>query len=343
MNSDSNRDDGQRASETQASHRPRAPLPWLGDFFLRDHEAEVRRIPADTRATLARRTDVATQRLQSAHILWASEQTAEALRLGEAALEEALQVAELAAALHTRRAPESLAAGATDFAARATRALADLGVDAGTRVEVETTGLGGRLPERNQDLGPADRRRFSAITRTAALLLEAARPLAHSPKDVKLRRLGRIATLALATLAVVLGLQRWFAVDERFTITASGSYDPSKFGPDKAADRDPKTEWLLPSRAPGWVDVKFSRRDLRQVTVRNAQNPPFADRGTRNFRLELYREANLVHSSKHAFTSLDGEPQTLTLPIEGDEVDGLRIVVDEYHKAGGGLSELSWR
>jgi hypothetical protein len=339
---------GGRATNTGAA----GDSAWLSDLLLRRHEANLRRIPSATRAELIRRCEVGLQKLQAARILWASEQTAEALQLAAVALVVGVDAAELAAASLTGRTTGDLStpstmssAASSDLAARATRALVHLG--AGDQA-IAITGIAAALvntpaPDRNDDVTSAHRRTFAALTAATAALLDAAKPLAETPANVKLRRLGRLATLGLLALVGALAIQRAFAVDESFTIAASGSYDAIKFGPDKAADRDPKTEWLLPSRATGWVEVKFSRRDLRHVHLRNAHNPPFADRGTRSFRLELYREGHLVHSSKHAFSRFDAEPETLELVIKGDDVDGLRILIDDHHKNGGGLSELSWR
>ncbi|HEY0715591.1 MAG TPA: hypothetical protein VGF45_23115 [Polyangia bacterium] len=348
---------------TPAGARPAAEGAAAGgfasDFLLRHHQALVRRISPTVRADLIGRHALALQKLQAAQILWASEQTAEAWQLAETALGFASAIAGSAAGLAGAEADATnVAAGDADpgsldastssssTTARGARALTRLGAHGPAIRMVERAAAlmaACSAPVRNAEVTADHRRAFAAMTKATAILLDAARPFADSPTTVVLRRFARIGTLALIVLVVVLGLQRAFAVDERFTVSASASFDPATFSADKATDGDPKTEWLLPSRSRGWIEAKFSRRDLRQIHVRNAQNRPHADRGTRGFRVELYREGNLVHSSKHAFTRFGGDPEELDLLIKAEDVDAIRIMVDEFHKVGGGLSEFRWR
>jgi hypothetical protein len=333
-----------------ASHLS-SPSPWAaiverlrdaaGIFLLADALALARRLDPGAQADLAAQLALIAQKQASAEILAASDQVAEALTLAEEAVALVLQAAAEPAL--------SAAIGAEPAAADDPRpswaaTLAGLGAGPGSIERLAAAQLAAQEPRPalNHAVTPALQERTRLALAAAKGAARRLMKLAQPPARVMARRRLRIGCAA----ALVLCAMAWIVVGQldngMIGITASASYDQTTHGPTKAVDGDPTTEWLLPSRAAGSLEVHLRPRRLHEVRLRNAHNAGYNDRATHGFHIECYREGKLVTKVAGSFAKFEAAPAWIKVPIDARNVDTLKIVVDSYHKSGGGLAEISW-
>ena len=310
-------------------------------LLLRGDEAWARRLAEGDRQVLFTHVARARQKLESARLLWAHEQYVEGLRLAEESVKESLRAAEfarsvLATDLGRGDSGAMLATGAPLWA----DVLQALGATADD-IQDATIAIGGPLgqgPSWNGDLRPEHRRFFRSATRVADTALELLSPLVTEPAKIVtarwVRLFGIVAVLGAFAAAAL-------AVKKKVEVRASASYDEVKFDASKVMDKDPKTEWLLPSNVQGWIEMSFQPRTVKAVKVLNASNPPHNDRATQDFKVELYRDKKLLSSTKHKFEKLVPNPEWMSLPVPEQKVDAVRIVIESHHKSGGGIAELA--
>jgi hypothetical protein len=307
-----------------------------GAFLLRDAEGWARKLDEGDRKLLFVQLARAQQKLESARLLWAHEQYVEGLRLAEESVNEALRAAELGAGVlagvpqgGTVRPPWG-------------DVLNELGAsqDELDEAVVASGGPMGTRPTWNGELRPENRRYFRQATRVAESVLERLSPLVSAPRKIVVARWVRVAgAIAVVAAALFTFVSLWTAVDVR----PSASFSEVLHGPKNLIDGNPKTEWLLPNNITGWVEVSFRPRKLTKVAVMNARNLPYNERGTQDFRIELYRDKKQVFTSKQKFPKFDEKEAWITVPVPGLSVDTIKLVIESHHKVGGGFAELSWR
>jgi hypothetical protein len=307
-----------------------------GAFLLRNAEGWARKLHEGDRKVLFAQLARAQQKLESARLLWAHEQYVEGLRLAEESVNEALRAAELGGGvLEGLPTKDSVRPPWADV-------LSELGA---SQDELDDTliaagGPMGTRPTWNAELRPENRRYFRHATRAAETVLERLSPLVSPPRKIVLARWVRVGgSLAVVAAALLTFLSIWTAVDVR----PSASFSEVQHGPKNLIDGKTNTEWLLPNGVGGWVDVSFRARKLTQIAVMNARNLPYAERGTQDFRVELYRDKKQVFTEKRKFPKFDEKESWLTVAVPNLEVDTIKLVVDSHHKNGGGFAELSWK
>jgi hypothetical protein len=310
-------------------------LDWV---WLGDSERWARRLPEGERQVLLAQVTRGRQKLESARLLWAHEQYVEGLRLAEESVVESLRAAEQAAPVmpptgngHFRSAVRPLWADV----------LAALGA---SQHEIEEAiaaagGFIGSRPTWNGDLRPENRRYFRSAIRTSEAALEHLAPLVMAPRRIVISRWLRIAAVFGAVAA---GAAATMSVRNAVDVRASGSFNETQYQAGKAVDDNPNTEWLLPSNTAGWIEVGFRPRTIKTVRLLNSRNPPHHDRASRDFRVEGYLEKRLVYSSKHTFATFEADPKWMIVPVTPMRIDTLRVAIDNHHKVGGGLAELSF-
>jgi hypothetical protein len=320
---------------------PSAASPGLlggitGSFLLRSAEGWARKLDEGERQVLAGQVTRAQQKLESARLLWAHEQYVEGLRLAEESVNEALRAAELGAGVL-----EGIPPGATVRPPWGD-VLTELGASQDDLDEalIAAGGPMGQRPAINTDLRPETRRYFRQATRVAESVLERLSPLVARPRKIVLARWVRVVgVLAVAVAALATFLSIWTAVDVR----PSASFSEGQHGPKNLVDGNKSTEWLLPNALAGYVDVSFRARKLTKVSVMNARNLPYAERGTQDFRIELYRDKKQVYASKQKFPKFDDKEAWITVDLPGITADTIKLVIESHHKNGGGFAELNWK
>jgi hypothetical protein len=161
-----------------------------------------------------------------------------------------------------------------------------------------------------------------------------------SPRTRRRRRLGAGAAVAvLLVIGLVTGIKLWSGP----IASASDSccYDHAAA---LAVDGVDATEWLLPDRTPGWLQVSFrSPRGMHRVHLLNSHNRHYMDRASERVRVTAFSDEGPVGSVEGRFDSISPEPSALDLPLVAEHVTYLRIDVLSYFRNGGGLAEVEVR
>ena len=148
----------------------------------------------------------------------------------------------------------------------------------------------------------------------------------------------RTLPLLAAALIVAFGVR-----PPPLRVTASSRY-AAHYDPARVIDGDVKTEWLLPDRHPGWIELQFrAARPIRTLFITNAMNLPYRDRATLGFRVEVFDGPRLtaVHSGELPPPRADAQgPETHGVPIQVQRADRVRLAVESHFGLGGGLAEI---
>ena len=160
-------------------------------------------------------------------------------------------------------------------------------------------------------------------------------------RDLLWTRIARIGTASVLTLGVVAGLYFALRTPQGTFAEASDTWGQSpSFAPSNIVDGSTSTWWLLPDRASGWVEARLSPpRHIDRVRLMNSANPPYGDRATHEYRLEVYSHGSVVQSVDGAFEYSDN-PDWVAHDISADEVERVRFVVRSHHRTGAGLTEM---
>lgn len=275
-------------------------------FSLRDLESRAAKVPSDVRVQTASLLRLSEQRRSAAEALWTAGFPAEALRL----LGDALTLAREA----TAKDPAGEAQGVSPL----------------------TTAL----PTLDDDVKREDAARFRAMLTEHARLVGDHQELALDTTGVAKRRMTRAAIAAASALAL-LGLVYFIVRTPRvLKPTASASYD-GRYDAANAVDGNESTDWLLPDRTAGWIEVQVvPPRKIGKLKLLNARNLPFSDRGTNEFKVEAFFAGKLLKSADGRFDGFSPEPAWRTVELNAGKIDRIRIEVKSWHLTGGGLSEI---
>ena len=201
-----------------------------------------------------------------------------------------------------------------------------------------------KLPDLDADVSPALADLFQRVMDARYSVDSAIGSGAWTAGEMRWARVRRWLGASLALAAIVGG--SYFTLHEPEGTFASASdvwQQSATFSADMAIDGRNDTWWLLPDRASGWVEQRMSPgRHVDEVVLLNASNPPAHDRGTQDYRLEIYSGGSIVQSIDGHFDWAD-DPQPVTHAIHLDGVERVRFVVRTYHRTGGGLAEMTIR
>lgn len=296
-------------------------------FLLRRAETSGAALARDAhrrgRASLLR----ARQRAYAAETLWSHEQPAEALILLRGALDEAVAAAQIA---HGDDWPEALQRTAAPPAAIAAAAL---------HAELQ----GAPHPALDAQVSPDSASRRDEIQRAVAALDVALAPILASGDQLRALRQVRVGLLVVvAAFAVAVGLRARLAMHPATMASGFLATTPG-FPPAKAVDGDPVTEWLLPLGAAGWIDVHFDHpRPLRAVRLLNAHNRTHNDLATRDYRIEVFAAGRLAGTAQGVFSGISPTGTWARHAIAAAGATRVRVWVDTFHGAGGGLGEIQF-
>jgi hypothetical protein len=290
----------------------------LVEFFtLREAEREIRAIPPETQASLARGLALAFQRREAAETLWPRGSVAEALRFASAGLDLAISVIDVVA----RTLPSPLPPWVT-------RAQ-------GTLTDVRARVPPGTLPELDADARPADEEAFRAMI-DALTDLQHSRSVKVASTLAQMRR-QRAATTATTTLSAVAVLAWWLHVPQISSVIASAELDPA-YGADNAIDGDPKKGWYLPDRQTGWLELTLGKPQavsaLRFARVTG-------NRGTKDARIETFLNGAPVKTIDVTLPEpISGQVLWSDAPIDSPRCDKIRITVKSSYLQGAAIDEV---
>lgn len=275
-------------------------------FLLRDLQARREKLPAELHARTATTSRVSRRRREAAEALWLAGFPAEALRLASEAVELAREA---------RR---------------------DAGLDAGDDV----TGALPALPSLDDQVTKDHAARFRALVARQIRLGDENPELELDAKQIVGLRVTRIASVVCALL-VAAGLVAFAARGSRtLRAKASASWD-ARFEAANAVDGNETTEWILPDRAAGWIELDVvPRRKIDRIKLMNVRNPPNADRATKEFHVDLLDGGKVVKSFDGQFDAYSATPSWQTLAVGGVKGDRVRIEIRSWFLSGGGLAEI---
>jgi len=328
-------------------------MPSIIEYFLlRDARAEALRTPDAARVAVSRALSLGRQKGEAADALWSNGHAAEGLRLAVDALHAVLDACAPSPAAPSEQAaanggdaPRDTATVAASEGPRWRAFLAGRGVSA-SRLDafagLESTSSSALLPVLDAEVSGTHADLYEQSLAARLEVVRAVAGVAMTTRDLAWLRAIRIGSVVVV-LAVVGGLLAWLTRrPERPVVQASDVFGQSpQFAAGLVLDGREDTEWLLPDHASGWVETRLPEaRRVSAVTVTNADNPPHFDRGTREYRVELYSADRVVGSADGVFENLERQPAPRRIEVAGDDVDRVRFVVRSTHGAGGGIAEL---
>jgi hypothetical protein len=142
-----------------------------------------------------------------------------------------------------------------------------------------------------------------------------------------------LALLGIASLA-------FFVFSNTPTASASGVF-ASDTPASEAIDGLSKTEWLLPDRETGWLELEFARpRAIDSVQIQNGSNRHYLDRGAKTIKLEAIGHGRVLATARGDFPPITSAAPPVTFPLRADGVTKVRITIESFYGVGGGLAEV---
>jgi hypothetical protein len=278
-------------------------------FLLRDLQARRAKLPDELHVRTATTSRVSRRRREAAEALWLSGFPAEALRLASEAVELAREA---------RR---------------------DAGLDAGEELTGALPALDS-IPSLDDQVTKEHAARFRALVARQIRLSDEHPELELDAKQISGLRVTRIASVVCALLVAVALVA--FAARGSRTLRAKGSASwDARFEAANAVDGNETTEWILPDRAPGWIEVDVvPRRKIDRIKLMNVRNPPNADRATKEFHVDVLDGGKVVKSFDGQFDAPSATPSWQTLSVGGVKGDRVRIEIRSWFLSGGGLAEI---
>jgi hypothetical protein len=140
----------------------------------------------------------------------------------------------------------------------------------------------------------------------------------------------------VVVLAVIVAVRLW--IRPRVIASAVLGWE---FPASYAMDGLEATEWLLPDRTPGWVDIVFSSsRTVKRVRIFNVHNRYFADRSSEKIRVTAFDDWHALGSAEGRFEKIKSERSVLELNLAAEGVKRLRVEVLSSFSLGGGVAEV---
>lgn len=199
------------------------------------------------------------------------------------------------------------------------------------------------IPAFDADVQPEHSDLFQAVLTARRRVAETLEPVVMTRTQRSMTRAGRFTYAAIAA-AIILAAVWYFALRTPSTAeaTASAAY-ASEFSPNKVVDGDVESEWLLPDRTAGYVEIALSPpRDLSEVRLRNAHNRHYNDRAARSYKVELFAGEERLTEIEGDWPRLIPRPPWTDHEVEASGVTRIRVTVDTWHGLGGGLAEIQW-
>ena len=209
-------------------------------------------------------------------------------------------------------------------------------------LEAERALRGRTLPQLDREVTAADGDLFQVLMTARRHIERVLAPATKTPSQLNWTRASRIGFAGLfATLALV-GLYLALKPPTGVQVTASGYHGP-EFTPDKVIDGNEATEWLLPDRQTGELELRFYPPEpITTLRIKNSHNRHYNDRATREYTVEVYSKGELAHTLDAEFPILTPRPEWVEHDIGVEEVERVVIRVRSWHRLGAGLAEIQW-
>lgn len=170
------------------------------------------------------------------------------------------------------------------------------------------------------------------LTRVRPLVLRVEALSGPKPQTLLMKLTGAVLVL----LACAVFVSRAF----ENVVSVSASYAPER-GAEQAVDGDPASDWLLPDRTGGFLELALPRRRaVHGATVLNGHNLHYMDRAIQLARVEVFDDDRLVDSAELRFDKLEATPRQRTVQLAGKQATRVRLQVIEYFVNGAALAEF---
>lgn len=223
------------------------------------------------------------------------------------------------------------------FPAEALRLLGEAINLANGAIEAEPRTFG--FPALDEDVTREHGAEFRDLLIEHTRICRAHEDLALDAKGVARRRTQHLTIAASIALAAVGALYLVLRTPRTLKATSSANYD-GRYDPNQATDGNESTDWLLPDRTAGWIDLQvIPPRKVSKVKLLNARNLPYSDRATHEFKVDAFFNGQPVATATGKFDGFSPEPTWRTVDIN-QKVDRIRVEVKSWHLSGGGFSEI---
>lgn len=198
------------------------------------------------------------------------------------------------------------------------------------------------LPRLEKDVAPAHVDAFRELLRARAEIEDTLLPATLTKGSLLGARIWRGVSTGLLTLLVLGALIYLVRPVEGTFVRASATWaDSPDFRPDFIIDGSDASMWLLPEHT-GWVEVRVAPpiASIHRITLVNAGSTAIPDRGTHEYRLEIYADGRLEQSIDGSFGEELGA--TASHDVDVRNVERIRFVARSGYRIGSGLSEMRW-
>ncbi len=196
------------------------------------------------------------------------------------------------------------------------------------------------LPALDSDVTPEQSERFHALQSETAALLDKQLADVVDPAAIRRMQINRIAVTAAIALSVIGAATVFLRTPHMLKAEASANWD-ARYDASKGVDGSDRSDWLLPDRTSGWLEVQIlPRRKIKRLHVTNARNVPYNDRATNEFHVDVFDKGQLVKQFDGKFDGFSPDPVTRTFDI-GMKADKVRLTVKSFYVSGGGFAEVS--
>lgn len=307
-------------------------------FLLRAADQTAKRTPEDRRLEVLRELSLGRQRAEAADALWTNGHTAEGLRLAA----EAFRATRLALdVLHPADEPDD----EEESPLRAQLASAGMGEERRAKVVAAAEAIAdAELPLLDDEVTKEQGALFRELVAARKRLDEVVAPASLTPRQVGWTRRLRVGAATAALLAVLLVLFLLFGPGRGIEATASATWGPQEGLAEFAVDGNPETEWQLPNRQTGWLEVTLSPPErIETLRLLNGHNDGYNDRAIRTAVVELYTEEGLAGRHEERWDAIVPRPEWREIEVGVDAVERIRVVVGGFHREGAALAEIEWR
>ena len=198
------------------------------------------------------------------------------------------------------------------------------------------------LPARAAGAGPRHGELFQKLVTARRHADQALAPGALTPREITLTQASRIAFASLVLALGLFGLFLLLRTPTGYEATASGTFGPD-FPPRSVIDDDHASEWLLPDRTAGWVEVSLSPPErVEKLKLLNGHNRHFNDRAVQEYTVEVYANGELARTVEGSFEEFQTRPQWVEHALGIDGVERVRVNVRSWHRTGAALAEIDW-
>lgn len=197
-------------------------------------------------------------------------------------------------------------------------------------------------PSLDDEVTAADGELFQQLAAARRHVDRVLAPASMTPGQLTWTQVSRVGFAAFLGLAATVGLYLALRPATGVTVTGSGQWS-AEFAAERAVDGDPATEWLLPDRQEGTLEVRIAPATrMNRIRLKNSHNRHYNDRATQAYTVEVYSNDELVRTVEGEWPELSPRPDWTAHELGVDDVSRVVIRVRSWHRQGGGLAEVDW-